>query len=167
MENKNELIITKLFNASIQVVFDAWTNPEHLKNWWAPKGFSTSYCSVDLKIGGLFRYCMTSPEGKNFWGKGIYQEINIPSKITYLDTFTDPDGNPVPASYYGLKSTTIQDTKVEISFEEEGQKTKVTVRYSAMVEIGVEQEMAKQGWIDMLECLSNYLQTNSSTTQNN
>ena len=123
MSNENELILTPVFNAPRQLVFEAWTNPNHLKNWWAPKGFSTIYCTVDLRIGGLFRYCMSSPDGNEFWGRGIYKVINEPAKIVYSDCFTDKEGNPVPPSHYGMQLTTIQESIVEVTFEEEMQNT--------------------------------------------
>ncbi len=164
MQKENELIITRVFNAPIQLVFEAWTNPEHLKNWWAPKGFTTTYCTVDLRIGGLFRYCMTSPDGSGIWGGGIYKEIDARNKIIYTDCFTDKDGNPVPPSYYGLQSTTIQESQVEVKFENENGATKVTLKYTNMAELGKEREMARQGWNDMLESLTNYLTTIKNRT---
>lgn len=157
MLNENELIITRVFDAPRQILFEAFTNPVHLKNWWAPKGFSTTFCSVDLKIGGLFRYCMTSPDGNDFWGRGIYKEINKPNLIVYSDCFTDKDGNPVPPSHYGMQLTTIQESIVEITFEEVMQSTKVTLKYSRMTELGQEREMAEQGWNDMLDALENFI----------
>jgi uncharacterized protein YndB with AHSA1/START domain len=157
IQNDNELIITRVFIAPIRMVFEAWTNPEHLKKWWAPKGTTTTYCTVDLRVGGLFRYCMTSEAGKAIWGGGVYQEIDVPNKIVYTDRFTDKDGNPVPPSYYGLESTTIEESQVEVTFEQENGSTKVTLKYSRMVEIGKEREMARQGWNDMLDSLTDHL----------
>ena len=157
MEKENEVIVSHNFDAPIQLVFDAWTKPEHLKNWWAPATYSTTYCTVDLKIGGLFRYCMSNSEGVGIWGRGLYTEINSPFRLAYLDSFTDKDGNQVPPSYYGLQSSKIQDSKVEIDFINVNNKTTVTIKYSNMVELGEEREMARQGWSEMLALLANYL----------
>ncbi len=163
MEKENELIVSHLYEAPIQLVFNAWTHPEHLMKWWAPKNFTTSYCSVDLKIGGLFRYCMYSPDGVHIWGKGVYTEINAPFRLAYLDCFTDKDGNDVAPAYYGMKLDVIQISKVEIDFTEHNNKTTVKISYSNLAEQGNEREMAKQGWQEMLDMLANYLNNKSNS----
>ena len=157
MEKENEIIVSHIYDAPIQLVFDAWTNPEHLKNWWAPKTYIASYCTVDLKIGGLFRYCMSSPDGVHICGKGVYTEINAPFRLAYLDCFTDKNGNDVPPSYYGMQLDIIQISKVEIDFSEQNNRTTVKIRYSNLAEQGEEREMARQGWLEMFTNLANYL----------
>ena len=97
---KNELVITRRFDAPRKLVWEAWTNPEKVKQWWGPKGFNCSHAKIDLRKGGSYVSCMCSPEGQGFWSTGTYKEINAPTKLVCTDNFADPDGNIVPASYY-------------------------------------------------------------------
>ncbi|MES2779520.1 MAG: SRPBCC domain-containing protein [Bacteroidota bacterium] len=153
MENENNIVITRTFKAPRSLVFDAWTQPEHIKNWWAPKGFTNTYCTVDLRIGGEFRYCMTNPEGAEFWGKGVYKLIDKPNHIQCTDTFTDKDGNPVAPSHYGMQLDTLSDSLVDVVFEEQNNQTTVTITVTNMIEVGEEREMARQGWNDLFDNL--------------
>lgn len=156
MENKNELVVKRTFKAPRLLVFNAWTQPEHIKNWWAPEGFSNSYCTVDLRVGGLFRYCMTNGEN-DFWGKGMYTIVDKPKHIQYTDIFTDKDGNDVPPSFYGMQSDVLSSSLVDVTFEEEDNQTTVTITVSNVLEIGEEREMAIQGWNVMFDKLEKVL----------
>jgi uncharacterized protein YndB with AHSA1/START domain len=60
-----ELHITRVFNASRELLWRAWTEPEHVMQWWGPKGFTSPFCRFDLRVGGSYLYCMRSPEGQD------------------------------------------------------------------------------------------------------
>ncbi len=154
---KREMTITRTFQVPRARVFEAWTNPEHLMHWWAPKTFTTPLCEVDLQVGGEFRYCMRSPEGKDFWGKGKYREIIVPEKIVYIDTFTDAGGTSVPPSFYGLSATEIEETLVTVVFEEEGPHTRMTLHTVSASSSQPEPDQAGVGWNEMFDNLAAYL----------
>ena len=97
---KDELRITRFFDASPERVWKACTDPREMNQWWAPKGFTTPFLTMDLRVGGLFRYCMRSPEGKDYWGTGVVREVVPGTRIVYTDSFADEKGNVVPATYY-------------------------------------------------------------------
>ncbi|MCX6832633.1 MAG: SRPBCC domain-containing protein, partial [candidate division Zixibacteria bacterium] len=67
--------ITRVFDAPRDLVFKAWTEPERVASWWGPNRFTMPVCKIDLRPGGVFHYCMRSPDGKDYWGKGVYREI--------------------------------------------------------------------------------------------
>jgi len=100
--NGGELHITRFFNASREFLWRAWTEPEHVMQWWGPKGFTSPFCRIDLRVGGSYLYCMRSPEGQDFWSTGVYLEIVPMDRIVATDSFADEKGNVVPASYYGM-----------------------------------------------------------------
>ena len=114
------IVITRVFDAPRELVFAAWTRPEHLLRWWAPKGCSTPHCKVDLRPGGSFHYCMRTPEGRDIWGLGVYREIVAPERIVYVDSFADAQGNPVPPSDYGMSDGHPAETLVTVTFAEHG-----------------------------------------------
>lgn len=153
LQNDREIRVSRVFDAPRSLVWRALTEPERLKRWWAPGVFTTPFISVDLRIGGLFRYCMRSPEGQDFWGRGVYTEIEPETRLAYQDSFTDADGNPVAPSYYGMQLTTIEESSVGIDLHEADGKTSMHIVYSAHTEIGAEREMAEQGWNEMIDRL--------------
>lgn len=79
--NNRTLTITRTFDAPIQLVWDAWTQPEHIANWWGPKGMETKVIEHDFKVGGSWKYAMTMPDGNEFLAEGIYQLIVELEKI--------------------------------------------------------------------------------------
>lgn len=58
--------------------------------------------TIDLRPGGVFFHCMRSPEGRDFWGKGVFREIVVPERIVLADSFADAEGNVVPPTHYGM-----------------------------------------------------------------
>jgi uncharacterized protein YndB with AHSA1/START domain len=88
------LILTRIFDAPCELVFETYSSCEHLKNWWGPRSWPISYCEIDFRVGGEWHYCMSGPnEGDESWGKVIYKEINPPERLVYTDYFSDKDGN--------------------------------------------------------------------------
>ncbi|MCY3781021.1 MAG: SRPBCC domain-containing protein [Chloroflexi bacterium] len=88
-----EIRVVRSFAADLDTVWTAWTQAEHLKNWWAPDGLTTPICEVDLRPGGTWFYVMEDGEGNRYAGKVIYGEIDAPRCFTGVDVFTDEDGN--------------------------------------------------------------------------
>lgn len=157
-KDSNPLIITRTFDAPNALVFKAWTDPERMKEWWGPKGFTTPFCEIDLKLGGVIHYCMRSPEGKDYWGKGVYREIIEPTKIVYTDSFADEKGNIVSAEYYGMSADWPEEGKVTVTFEDQNGKTKLTVEHANIIASGPERDMCKDGWNKTLDSLAEYLE---------
>jgi uncharacterized protein YndB with AHSA1/START domain len=151
-----DLAVTRVFDAPRELVFKAWTEPERLKRWWGPKGFTTPFCAVDLREGGVFLYCMRSPEGRDFWGRGVFREIVVPERIVFAMSFADAGGNVVPATHYGMSPEWPLETLLTVAFEEEAGKTRVTLRYKG-VPPGADRDGTRQGWSESLERLGEYL----------
>ena len=154
--SKRELVITRIFDASRECVWNACTEPQQMKRWWGPKGFATPFLSVDLRLGGAFRYCMRSPEGKDYWGIGVYREIVPGKRIVYTDSFTDEKGNVVPATYYGMNADMPLEMLVTIAFEEQDGKTKVSLHHAG-IPVGPDRDGATQGWNEMFDKLVEFL----------
>lgn len=72
-----------MLNAPVELVWKVWTNPEHIKNWWGPNGFTNSIHKMDVTEGGEWRLTMHGPDGKNYPNKSIYREIIPLKKIVY------------------------------------------------------------------------------------
>jgi uncharacterized protein YndB with AHSA1/START domain len=77
-----ELIMERIFDAPRELVFRAYSEPEHLVRWWGPKGWTLPVCKVDFRPGGVWHFCMLSPDGQmNPCAKAVYQEIIAPERI--------------------------------------------------------------------------------------
>jgi len=151
------LVITRAFDAPRELVWKAWTEPDRFKRWWGPKGFTTPFCKVDLRPGGVFHYCMRSPEGRDFWGKGVYREIVPLERIVCTDSFADEEGNLVPATYYGMSADFPLEMLVTVTFEEIEGKTKLTLQHALGSVPASERDLCQQGWNESLDKLAEYL----------
>lgn len=154
--SKQNLLITRTFDAQRELVWKAWTDPELVKRWWGPKGFTAPFCKIDLRVGGVFLYCMRSPDGKDYWGTGVYREIVKPERIVYTDSFADEKGNVVPATHYGMSADFPLKMLVTVTFEEREGKTKLTLHHVG-IPSGADQDGARQGWNESFDKLAEHL----------
>jgi uncharacterized protein YndB with AHSA1/START domain len=88
---KATIVVTRVFAAPAHLVFEAWTRPEHLAQWWGPHGSSLRSCEVDLRPGGSWRFVLTGPDGNEYGFGGEYREIRPPERLVYTFGF---DGAP-------------------------------------------------------------------------
>lgn len=151
-----ELIITRVFDAPRNRVWEVWTEPEHVMEWWGPEGFTAPIIKTDFRVGGKSLFCMRSPEGEDFWSTGVYQEIVEQEKIVTTDSFSDAQGNVVPASHYGMSGDWPLELLVTVTFEEDGGKTKLTLRHEGFPD-QENRDLAKAGWNESLDKLAEYL----------
>src|SRR5512145_3312807 len=149
---RSELVITRVFDASRELVWQAWTEPEHFKRWWGPKDFTCPFCEMDFRVGGRYLNCMRSPEGKDYWGTGVYREIVPMERIIFTDSFADEKGNVVPATYYGMSQDFPVEMLVSVTFEEEAGRTKMTLKHIGHP-AGRDGEGALQGWSESFDKL--------------
>jgi uncharacterized protein YndB with AHSA1/START domain len=87
-----ELVITRVFDAPRELLWKAWTEPERLKFWWAPKGSTWVSGTLDLRPGGLFHYCVRPRDSADIWGKLRYHEIAPPERLEFIVSFSDAQG---------------------------------------------------------------------------
>jgi uncharacterized protein YndB with AHSA1/START domain len=87
-----EIVLTRVFDASRRLVWDAFTKPELLKRWFGPRGWSLVVCEVDLRVGGSFRFVLRSPDGRDMGLRGVYREIVPPERSVHMESFDDYPG---------------------------------------------------------------------------
>ena len=153
---ERELVITRVFDAPRELVFKAWTDPEHFVRWWGPRGFTTPVCKIDLRLGGAIHFCMRSPEGRDYWCGGVYREIVAPERIVCTDYFADEEGNPVPPTHYGMSADWPAETLLTVTFTEHEGKTTLTLRQTVGASVA-DREGAQQGWSETLDRLAEEL----------
>lgn len=104
-----DLIATRAYDAPRDLVFQMWTDPQHVAQWWGPKGFTTTIHEMDVRPGGVWRFTMHGPDGVDYENHIIYDEIRKPERLVYTH----------------LAGPRFQHT---VAFDEQGGKTEVTVR---------------------------------------
>ena len=92
MENKKtidsntsdrELLLSRMLNAPVKLVWEVWTNPEHIKNWWVPNGFTNTIYKMEVNEGGEWNFTMHGPDGTDYKNKSVFKEIVKHKKIVY------------------------------------------------------------------------------------
>lgn len=87
-----EVQMTRTFHAPRELVFDAFSKPELLKQWFGPRGWSLSVCEVDIRVGGGFRFMLSGPDGTQMGMRGVYREIVRPERSVHIESFDDYPG---------------------------------------------------------------------------
>ena len=155
----SDFVITHIFNAPRDLVFKAWTDPQYVARWWGPHGFTAPFCKIDFRVGGSFHYCMRSPDGKEYWTKGTYQEIVVPEKIVSTMYFSDAAGNVVAPTEYGLGPDFPSEMLDIVTFDiYAGDKTKLTLHRNHAASIA-RRYQEDEGWNQSLERLARVIAT--------
>src|SRR5262249_20881093 len=81
-----EIVMTRTFDAPRQLIFEAWTKPEHLQRWFGAPGWTLTVCEIDLRPGGIWRFVMRKASGKEMEIRGVYREIVPPERIVSTET---------------------------------------------------------------------------------
>jgi uncharacterized protein YndB with AHSA1/START domain len=118
LKGDREFVITRAFNGPARIVFDAFTKPELVTRWWAPKslGVSMVSCDADVHAGGAYRYVFQVREVGRMAFSGTYTEVTRPSRLVYTQVF-EPTASGVQPSD--------QPITVTVTFDERGGKTHV------------------------------------------
>jgi uncharacterized protein YndB with AHSA1/START domain len=158
----SEIVIERVFDAPVEQVWKAWTEPEQIKRWWGPKDFTTPHATMDFRVGGTYANCMRGAAGSEFdrdyWSTGVFKEIVPLRRIVFTDSFADEHGNIVSAAYYGMNAEMPLEMLVTVTFEDLGGKTKMTLRHEGLP-MGEDRDGAGEGWSQMFDKLADVLRT--------
>ena len=150
-KNNKTVTIKRGFDAPLNLVWDAWTKPELLDQWWAPKPFASKTKVMNFEVGGRRFYAMVGPEGHERWAIQKYTSINPKTNFKFFNVFADKDENPDPPG-----------SDWNMTFHEQNGNTTVTIiihnesleRMEKMIEMGF-----KEGFTMTLNELANLLST--------
>jgi uncharacterized protein YndB with AHSA1/START domain len=140
-----------VLNAPRARVFQAWTTPEQVAQWWGPEGYVTEHCEMDIRRGGSYRVSMRSPEGVVYRKRGTYREIVAPERIVF--TFAWEDSNGIPG----------HQTTITVTLEDLGDRTRLTLR-QAVFETTEWCEDHRRGWTSCLDRFAWWLASGESNT---
>ena len=143
---KRTLTLTRTFDAPRQLVWDAWTQPEHIAKWWGPRGMKTNIKKHDFKVGGDWEFVMPMPDGKEFISYGTYSQIDAPELL-------ETSANFIPMT---------EGVTLVASFSEAGDKTDFVFKVIHPTEEYCKQQEEMgfyNGWGSVFEGLNAYLQS--------
>lgn len=145
------VIVKREFNADLSLVWDAFTKPEILDQWWAPKPYQSRTKAMEFKVGGRRFYAMVSPEGNEMWAMHRYTSITPKTNFKMLNAFADKDENPqLPGSDWDLSFTEQHGTtKVSIVIKNDSLE-----RMMNLIEMGF-----KEGFIQCLQQLKDLVES--------
>jgi uncharacterized protein YndB with AHSA1/START domain len=142
-----ELKISRLLNAPIKLVWEVWTDPKHIKNWWGPNGFINTVTKMDVRTGGEWDLTMHGPDGTDYKNKSIFKEVILHRKIVY-EHVTSPKFTAT-VEFEDRGKTTMMNW--HMLFESKEQLIQVVKTFKA--DIGLQQNIEKltaylQQWTD-------------------
>lgn len=131
-KHTEDIIVKRIIDAPVEMVWDAWTKPEHIKMWWGPKDFTSPTCEVDLREGGKFLFCMHAPDylgGEDSYSAGTYEKIVALERLEFTQSMADKDGNIIDPVSVGMPETFPKETRTVVSFKKikDGTMTELTI----------------------------------------
>ena len=143
-----DLVLSRILDAPRELVWNAWTDPKQVAQWWGPKGFTNPVCELDVRPGGTILIHMRGPDGVVYPMAGVYQEVVEPERLVFTSAALDAEGK----SLFEVLTT--------VTFAEQGQKTKQTMQ--ARVIKGTAKAAPyiagmEAGWTQSLERLAEFV----------
>lgn len=157
-------VISRVFPVALDRMWTAWTEREQLMQWFGPEGVTIPQCTLDLRPGGLFHYCMRGQDGKDMWAKWTFRDIASPDRLEFLVSFADDKANTTRAFF---DANWPLDMKSVMTFAHHaglGHGTVVRIEWTAFNATEGEQkcfdaghESMRQGWSGTLDRLAKFL----------
>jgi len=156
MADENAIVIERIVNAPVELVWKMWTEPEHFKRWYGPDSFAVPVAEMDVRVGGKRLVCMEmqTPNGvMKIWTTGEYTEIVPNVRLVYTESMADENGNVVEADTddNNHPATTI----VTVRLEDLGKRTKMIMTHTGVPA----NEGANAGWNQAFGKMENYIKT--------
>jgi uncharacterized protein YndB with AHSA1/START domain len=161
-ETTKSQVIERTLNAPVEKVWDAWTKPEMVKQWWGPEGFTSPKTEIDLTVGGKYLFGMHGPKGsewdKDMFGGGEYREIVPQQKLVMTDYFSDEQGNKLSPTEFGQSKDFPEESVYTVLFESlNNNTTKLSLLFSLPTsesqQAAIDQSQAMAGWKSSLNKL--------------
>ncbi|MYL31586.1 SRPBCC domain-containing protein [Halobacillus halophilus] len=154
----NKLVLERVFQAPVELVFQAYSEPDRLEKWWGPEGWETKVKTFEFMPNGVWHYGMTCVNegmgefyGMQSWGLGIFQSIEPMKRIQYKDMFSDAEG---------MVNEQLPMIDIDLRFIPEGKETKLVIESEFESEAELQKLLEMQvidGMTSQFNCLDQYL----------
>ena len=125
-----DLVVTRIIDAPIDMVWKAWTDPQLVMRWWGPKDYTSPTCKVDLREGGRYVFCMRAPKeqgGQDSYTAGVYKKIVPMERLEFTQGLADKDGNRVDPAQVGMPPDFPEEIRTVVIFKAKGNMTELTI----------------------------------------
>jgi uncharacterized protein YndB with AHSA1/START domain len=119
--------VTRMFNAPLARVWDAWTKDELVRRWWGPVGFTAPVAKMDVREGGVSLVAMRSPDGHDMYSTWAYQEVVPRERFTYVFNLADAQGNSIDPLAMGMPRDFPRDARHVVTLRAHGDQTEMTM----------------------------------------
>lgn len=133
---KEDLVVTRIIDAPVEVVWKAWTEAEHVRHWWGPKDYTSPSCKIDLRVGGKYVFAMQAPTeqgGQVSYTSGVYQRIVPMELLEFTQGLSDADGNPIDPAQIGMPADFPKQLHTTVTFRARGDMTELTITQTGWV----------------------------------
>ncbi len=158
--SQDAVVIERSFDAPVDLIWQMWTDPEHLTAWYGPDGATVPVANMDVRVGGTRLVCMEmpTPDGPTqMWFTGEYREVIEYERLVYTESMSDENGNALAPSDMGMPEGHPTTTEVRIELEDVGGRTKMV-----MIHTGVPGDSpGAAGWAMALDKLAAHLRAHS------
>ena len=140
--------ITRVFGASRDLVWRAWTDPKHMAQWFGPRMFTSSVSELDVRVGGNLRIVMHGPDGNDYPMKGVFREVKAPERLVFTNIALDKNGNH------------LLEGETTVVLEAQGDRTKLTLTTHAKGLVPAAPQMLagmQTGWSQSLDKMAEML----------
>lgn len=152
-EVDNEILISRRFEAPREVVFQAWSDPQALEQWYAPQGCTIRFLKLEFWKGGELHSCIRTPSGYECWCVGKYLDIQRPERIVFTMASATAEGKRAEPQQLGMDPEWPAETVVTVTFAEEGCGTRLTL-HQTVSEALAKKTGAYPSWLQMLDRLA-------------
>jgi uncharacterized protein YndB with AHSA1/START domain len=157
-----DFVISRVFDAPRNLLWECFTKPERMKAWWGPKGLTVAAAKMDLRPGGSYHYGLRTPDDRVMWGKFVYREICAPERLVWVNSFSDEAGG---ITRHPMNPGWPLELLTTVTFEEQaGGKTRLTIRWTPLNATAAERGIfdaghgsMQQGWGGTLDQLAAYV----------
>ena len=126
-----DVVVKRIIDAPVELVWKAWAEPEHVMRWWGPKDFTSPSCKIDFREGGKYIFCMSAPKemgGQDSYTAGVYKKIVPMELIEFTQGLADKDGNKIDPTQVGMPLDFPEEIRTVVTFKRvRGDMTELTV----------------------------------------
>jgi uncharacterized protein YndB with AHSA1/START domain len=125
-----ELTLERVVRGSRELAWEGWTKAEHIALWWGPKFWTTTVYEMDVRLGGVWHYCMRpdNREGDEVWGRAVYRDVVKPSRLTYTEAHSNAEGEVVDTSQ---RTVTVEFMELKVAMT----KLIIRTRFTTIAEL--------------------------------
>ena len=133
--SKDAVVIERIFNAPVDLIWQLWTQPEQFQKWYGPQGMTIPVANMDVRVGGKRLICMEMQmpdRNTKMWFTGEYVEVVPNERLVYTDSMADENGNVMSPSAMGMPDGHPETTEVIVELEDLGGRTKMVMTHAGV-----------------------------------